>query len=58
VKQNHCVIYAFKDIHVGEEITVTYIPLVKSIKERQARLFQYGFVCDFAACQSTESSKR
>ncbi len=57
-KANHRVIYAESHIKKGEEITVTYIPLLKSIKERQARLQQYGFVCDCSACQSTESSKR
>lgn len=57
-KQNHRVIYAFRDIEKGEEITVSYIPLLKSIQERQARLFQYGFTCDCSACQSSESSLR
>ena len=44
------VIYAMRDIRDGEEITVSYIPLLKSTKERQARLAQYGFVCDCTAC--------
>lgn len=57
-KEGHRVIYAESDIKKGDEITVSYIPLLKSIKERQARLRQYGFVCDCSACQSTESSKR
>jgi hypothetical protein len=56
--ENHRVIYAFKEIEKGEEITVSYIPLLKSIKDRNARLYQYGFTCDCSACQSAESSKR
>jgi len=55
---SHRVIYAASDIKKGDEITVSYIPLLKSIEDRQARLQQYGFVCDCSACQSTESSKR
>jgi SET domain len=57
-KTGQRVIYAESDIKKGDEITVSYIPLLKSIKERQARLKQYGFVCDCTACQSTESSKK
>lgn len=51
-------IYAARDISAGEEITVSYIPLLKSTKDRQARLAQYGFTCDCSACRSVESSKR
>ena len=57
-KAGHRVIYTESDIMEGEEITVSYIPLLKSNKERHARLQQYGFVCDCSACQSAESSKR
>lgn len=57
-KENHRVIYAFRDIEKGEEITVSYIPLLKSIQERHARLYQYGFTCNCSACQSSESSIR
>jgi hypothetical protein len=57
-KSNLRVIYAARDIAPGEEITVSYIPLLKSTKERQARLVQYGFTCDCSACESVESSKR
>lgn len=52
------VIYAAQNIAAGEEITVSYIPLLKSTKNRQARLAQYGFTCDCSACNSVESSKR
>lgn len=47
------VIYAMRDIEVGEEVTVSYIPLLKSTRERQARLGQYGFMCDCEACEDT-----
>jgi hypothetical protein len=57
-KKSHRIIYAFRDIEEGEEITVSYIPLLKSIQERHARLYQYGFTCDCSACQSSESSMR
>ncbi|KAE9375230.1 SET domain-containing protein [Stipitochalara longipes BDJ] len=57
-KNEERVIYAQREIKEGEEITVSYIPLLKSIKERQMRLQQYGFVCDCSACRSEESSKR
>ncbi|KUJ17963.1 SET domain-containing protein [Mollisia scopiformis] len=58
MKRNQRVIYAFRDIERGEEVTVSYIPLTKSTKERQARLFQYGFTCGCDACQSVESSRK
>ncbi|KAH7351279.1 hypothetical protein BKA65DRAFT_255386 [Rhexocercosporidium sp. MPI-PUGE-AT-0058] len=48
------VIYAGRDIAVGEEITVAYIPLLKSTKERQQRLGQYGFVCGCEACVDSD----
>ena len=39
---------------------MAYIPLLKSTKERQSRLAQYGFVCGCEACsdQSGGSGKR
>lgn len=49
-KTEERVIYAMGDIDEGVEITVSYIPLLKARKERQARLAQYGFVCDCVAC--------
>jgi hypothetical protein len=57
-KTDRRVIYASRDIEKGEEITVSYIPLLKTTKDRQARLQQYGFTCDCPACQSVESDKR
>lgn len=52
------VIYASRDIEEGEEITVSYIPLLKKTADRQSRLGQYGFTCDCSACQSGEGDKR
>jgi hypothetical protein len=49
-KTQRRVIYAMRDIEAGEEITVSYIPLLKTKRERQARLGQYGFVCECDAC--------
>ncbi|KAL2071116.1 hypothetical protein VTL71DRAFT_12351 [Oculimacula yallundae] len=48
------VIYAGKDIGVGEEITVTYIPLLKPVKDRRGRLAQYGFTCACEACREED----
>ena len=54
------VIYATRDIEEGEEITVSYVPLLKTTNERQARLAQYGFICDCSACsdESGEGERR
>jgi hypothetical protein len=57
-KTSKRIIYTGRDIEKGEEITVSYIPLLKSIQQRQERLQQYGFTCTCSACQSSESSKR
>jgi hypothetical protein len=57
-KTSKRIIYAGRDIEKGEEITVSYIPLLKSTQQRQERLQQYGFTCTCSACQSSESSKR
>jgi hypothetical protein len=57
-KAGQRVIYAARDISKDEEITVSYIPLLKKAKDRQQRLSQYGFLCDCPACQSLESDKR
>ena len=59
-KMQKRVIYAMKDIEEGEEITVSYIPLLKTTSERQARLAQYGFICSCSACsdESGEGGRR
>ncbi|KAF7535524.1 hypothetical protein G7054_g5285 [Neopestalotiopsis clavispora] len=48
---NRRVVWAARDIAAGEEITVTYAPLLKTRAERQRRLDAYGFVCDCEACR-------
>ncbi|RFU27434.1 hypothetical protein B7463_g8900, partial [Scytalidium lignicola] len=54
-QMGHRVIFAAVDIEEGEELTVSYIPLLKPASERKSRLGQYGFTCDCIACQSRES---
>ncbi|PSN69409.1 SET domain-containing protein [Corynespora cassiicola Philippines] len=44
------VIYASRNITRGEEITVSYIPLLLDSSQRQRRLNQYGFACTCSAC--------
>ncbi|KAI1877254.1 uncharacterized protein JN550_001326 [Neoarthrinium moseri] len=48
------IIWAARDIQAGEEVTVTYAPLLKSHAGRQSRLSQYGFQCTCAACVDHE----
>lgn len=59
-KSGRRLVYAHRDIAEGEEITVSYIPLLQSARDRQARLQQYGFECDCDACneRSDTSDKR
>jgi len=37
---------------------VSYIPLLKTTKDRQARLQQYGFECDCEACQARDGGSK
>jgi hypothetical protein len=46
------IIWAGRDILAGEEITVTYVPLLQSTEARRSRLLQYGFLCNCDACTS------
>ena len=55
-KRGKRVIYAARDIEMGEEITISYIPLLKTREERQARLVQYGFECGCDACMASRVS--
>lgn len=48
------IIYAMQDIEAGEEITVSYIPLLMKRQDRAARLEQYGFVCQCTVCMASE----
>jgi hypothetical protein len=47
---NKRVVYATRHIEKGEELSVTYIPLLYSQADRQKRLDQYGFKCTCTAC--------
>jgi hypothetical protein len=47
---NRRVVYATRSIDPGEEIFVSYIPLLHSHADRQKRLDQYGFKCSCTAC--------
>lgn len=47
------VIYAMQDIKAGDEITVSYIPLLLRQRDRAARLEQYGFVCQCTVCKAS-----
>ncbi|TVY47566.1 SET domain-containing protein [Lachnellula occidentalis] len=58
VKTKRRIIYTSRDIEKDEEITVSYIPLLKTTMARQHRLEQYGFTCDCPACKSSEGDKR
>jgi hypothetical protein len=57
-KTERRIIYASRDIEKDEEITVSYIPLLKTTKDRQVRLQQYGFTCDCSACRTMDGDKR
>ncbi|KAF2261323.1 SET domain-containing protein [Lojkania enalia] len=52
------VVYASRKIGEGEEITVSYIPLLLSVSERQKRLDPYGFKCGCDACAAEESARK
>ncbi|KAF2813999.1 SET domain-containing protein [Mytilinidion resinicola] len=47
------VVYAGRNIEEGEEISISYIPLLKTTKEREKRLIQYGFRCECKACEAS-----
>ncbi|KAF1850514.1 SET domain-containing protein [Cucurbitaria berberidis CBS 394.84] len=47
---NKRIVYATRKIKQGEEFSVSYIPLLLTQKERQARLDRYGFKCHCEAC--------
>jgi hypothetical protein len=44
------VLYATRRIEQGEELSVSYIPLLYNRSDRQKRLKQYGFKCSCEAC--------
>ncbi|KAF2650783.1 SET domain-containing protein [Lophiostoma macrostomum CBS 122681] len=55
---NRRIVYATRPIGVGEEIFVSYIPLLQTSTERQKRLDQYGFKCTCAACAADTHSQK
>ncbi|KAK7447507.1 SET domain-containing protein 5 [Colletotrichum acutatum] len=52
------VIWAGRDIAPGEEVTITYAPLVQDTDSRRARLAQWGFTCDCAACEARDDDDK
>ncbi|KAK1596432.1 SET domain-containing protein 5 [Colletotrichum navitas] len=52
------IVYAARDIRAGEEVTVTYAPLAQTTDERRARLAQWGFTCDCAACEARDDDEQ
>lgn len=49
-------LHATRDIKAGEEITVTYINLLKSPAQRAAELQQWGFACACKCCKGAGAS--
>ncbi|WYZ46321.1 hypothetical protein EsH8_IX_000546 [Colletotrichum jinshuiense] len=52
------VIWAGRDIAAGEEVTITYAPLVQPTEVRRARLAQWGFQCDCQACMARDDDDK
>ncbi|OHE94216.1 SET domain-containing protein 5 [Colletotrichum orchidophilum] len=52
------IIWAGRDIEPGEEVTITYAPLVQDTDARRARLAQWGFTCDCQACVARNDDKQ
>ncbi|KAH6682993.1 hypothetical protein B0J14DRAFT_694421 [Halenospora varia] len=50
-KTGRRIIYTNREVKEGEEITVSYIPLLLKTVKRRERLGQYGFVCGCEACR-------
>ena len=44
-------VHAVKDIRKGEEITISYLPAICTLKNRQRQLEPYVFACDCPACR-------
>lgn len=41
---------AKRDIKAGEELTITYIPIVRDVHDRRAALANWSFYCNCSAC--------
>lgn len=50
------IVWAGRDILPGEEVTVTYVPLLLPAAARGKRLAQYGFRCGCEACRAAEGT--
>ncbi|KAF2014127.1 SET domain-containing protein [Aaosphaeria arxii CBS 175.79] len=50
-------VYATRHIEEGEELSVSYIPLLLAHADRQKRLDAYGFTCTCEACSATKHKK-
>ncbi|KAI0376022.1 SET domain-containing protein [Hypomontagnella monticulosa] len=48
-------IVALRDIEVGEELSITYVPLGKTREERQEALQKWGFNCTCSLCTASKS---
>ncbi|KAG2493087.1 hypothetical protein HYH03_008750 [Edaphochlamys debaryana] len=51
-------VLAQRDIKAGEEITLSYIDVSLSYRERQAELRDYGFVCRCERCKAEATAPR
>lgn len=47
---------AVLDVQPGQEIFISYVPLMKPREKRQEGLGKYGFICDCALCRSSPKS--
>jgi hypothetical protein len=56
-KLNKRIVYATRKIREGEEVFVSYIPLLLVQEERQKRLNRYGFICSCTACAQERAAK-
>jgi hypothetical protein len=56
-KLNKRIVYATRKIEAGEEVFVSYIPLLLAQRERQKHLDRYGFRCTCSACAQELAAK-
>ncbi|KAH7084582.1 hypothetical protein FB567DRAFT_561559 [Paraphoma chrysanthemicola] len=56
-KLNKRIVFVYRKIEKGEEIFVSYIPLLMTQEERQKRLDRYGFKCTCDACSQEREAK-
>lgn len=56
-KLNKRIVYATRKIARGEEIFVSYIPLLLTQEQRQKHLDRYGFKCTCEACAQQHATK-